>query len=228
MKYWTWAEIKAKVRKELDLEAEVFIEESELLEYANEAIDEAEAEIHALYEDYFLTSASISLVANTEEYDLPSDIYAHKIRRIVYRNNSTVYEVERLRDWRKFEKKHVADVFSTSDLYTYFLRNTTPGSPKIIWVPKARETGPNAELWYIRNANRLLVDADVCDIPEFITFIFDYMRVRVYEKEGHPLLQQAEARLQRRRALMQGVLSNMIPDAMNEIEADMTMYEEME
>lgn len=228
MKYWTWAEIKAKVRKELDLEAEVFIEDSELLEYANEAIDEAEAEIHSLYEDYFLTSTPISLVNGTSDYDLPSDIYAHKIRRLVYRNNSTVYEVERLKDWRKFEKKHVADIFSTSDLYTYFLKNSTAGSPQIVVVPQARETGANMELWYLRNANRLEATTDVCDIPEFITFIFDYMRVRVYEKEGHPLLQQAEARLQRRRALMQGTLASMIPDAMNEIEPDMTMYEEME
>ena len=79
MKYWTWAELKDKVQRDLDLEGEVFINETELLGYANEAIDEVERQVHTLYEDYFLTKAVISLVDGTEEYALPTDIYAFKI-----------------------------------------------------------------------------------------------------------------------------------------------------
>ena len=47
-KYWTWAQVKTKIMNDLDLNEETFIRPSELLEYCNEAIDEAEAEIHTL------------------------------------------------------------------------------------------------------------------------------------------------------------------------------------
>ena len=52
-KYWTLGQIKAKVKRDLDIESEVFIQPDELIEYINDAIDEAESEIHSLYEDYF-------------------------------------------------------------------------------------------------------------------------------------------------------------------------------
>ena len=54
MKYWAWSEIRSKIEQECDLEDEDFVRRDELLAYCNEAIDEAEAEIHSLYEDYFL------------------------------------------------------------------------------------------------------------------------------------------------------------------------------
>ena len=106
-KYWTLDELKGKIQRDLDIEGEVFIQDAsdapELLEYINEGIDKAEEIVHSLYEDYFLDKASITLVSGTHEYDLPSAIYAHKIRRIIYRNGTRVYTVDRIRDWHKFE-----------------------------------------------------------------------------------------------------------------------------
>jgi hypothetical protein len=228
MKFWTWSEVREKIRRDLDLESEVFVRPEELLGYANEAIDEAEAEIHALYEDYFLTSATVSLVAGQDEYDLPSDIYAHKIRRIVYNNGASVYTVTRIGDWKKFETKSIADNFSTSDLYQFFIKNPSAGSPKFVLVPKARETVADVlEIWYLRNANRLVDDTDVIDIPEFINYIFQKITCLVYEKEGHPNLDRAEMKLAEERNRMLGVLAQMVPDAENEIEMDTSFYEEM-
>ncbi len=122
-KYWTLAEITAKIKRDLDLEAETFVRPVELTDYINEAIDEAEAEIHTLYEDYFLTTAPITLVPNQEEYDLPTDIYAHKIRRMIFNNTSSIYKIRRIQDWRKFEQQAIAKQFETSDLYQFFLIN---------------------------------------------------------------------------------------------------------
>lgn len=226
-KYWTLAQITAKIKRDLDLEAEDFVRSNELVDYINEAIDECEAEIHSLYEDYFLTRATLTLVANQEEYDLPSDIYGHKLRRVTYNNTSSIYKVRRMRDWRKFEKYEIAKTFETSDIYEYFILNSAAGTPKIVIVPKAREDGAFMTLWYIRQANRLEADADVCDIPEFINFIFQYVKVRVYEKEIHPNAGQARIDLQAQRALMQGTLQQAQPDADNELELDMSAYEEM-
>ena len=226
-KFWTWAEIKAKVQADLDIEGETFVRSAELLGYANEAIDEAEAEIHALYEDYFLSQATIALVQGVQEYDLPSDIYAHKIRRFVYSNGSSIFTIDRAKDWKKFETKAVADNNSTSDLYQYFITNQTAGSPKIVLIPSARETGNFGVLWYIRNANRLVDDTSVCDIPEFINFIFYKIKTLVYKKEGHPNIATAEIDLNKEQERMLGVLAQMVPDAGNEIEVDTSFYEEM-
>lgn len=226
-KYWTLAQIRQKVKADLDIEGETFVRADELDAYINEAIDEAEAEIHTLYEDYFLSRATLSLVANQDEYDLPSDIYAHKIRRITYNNQSSVYTVHRVQDWKKFEKYEIANNYETSDLYQYFIMNETAGTPKILLLPPARETGDFITIWYLRQANRLEDDTDICDIPDFANFVFQYTKFRVYEKEGHPNIQVAIGALEQQRQLMKSTLAAMVPDAENTIEEDFSFYEEM-
>lgn len=225
-KYWTLGQIVTKLRKDLDLESEVFVRPDEIIEYINEAIDEAEAEIHTLYEDYFLTDATLSLVSGSDEYELPSDIYAHKIRRIVYNNGSSVYTMERIRDWKKFEVYTTAKNFNSSDLYQWYIINKVAAEPRIRLVPKARETGAFAEVHYLRQANRLEESSDICDIPEFVSFIFQFVKCKVYEKEVHPNYEASMIALERQRMLMQGTLAGMTPDAHNEIEMDYSYYEE--
>lgn len=226
-KYWTLGQIRKKVQADLDIQGETFIRSDEFDAYVNEAIDEAEAEIHALYEDYFLDRDKISLVADQEEYDLPDNIYAHKIRRITYNNQSSTYTVHRVQDWKKFEKYEISNNYETSDLYQYFIMNETAGTPKILLLPPARETGDFLTIWYLRQANRLVNEEDICDIPDFVNFVFQYVKFRVYEKEGHPNLGIATQALEQQRRLMQGTLATMVPDAENKIEEDFSFYEEM-
>lgn len=231
MRYWTLAEIRAKVERESDLEDEDFVRSDELIEYVNEAIDEAEAEIHGLYEDYFLKSETQTVSPGVSQLDLPADIYAHKIRRVLFKEglapeSTSVYTIDRIKDWHKFEEKAVYDTQLTTDLYKYFITNATPGSPKMEIMPKIRETGV-VTTWYLRNANRLSADTDICDIPEFINFIFAHVKCKVQEKEGHPGLQESLMKLEAERNRMTGVLANMVPDADNTIEMDLSAYEEM-
>jgi hypothetical protein len=229
MKFWQWSEIRTKVEQECDLEDEDFVRRSELLSYANEAIEEAEAEILGLYEDYFLKSSTINVSAAQEDIPYPTDIYAQKIRRIIYflgnTTNPTNYPITRLKDWKKFEYRAVADTGQTTDLYQWMDENAIPGSPIIKIVPKLREAGI-VKLWYIRHANRLTVDTDICDIPEFINFIFSHMKVKVYEKEGHPMLSQAMTKLEMERQRMLSTLQSKTPDADNDIEMDASYYED--
>lgn len=224
--FFTWAQIRTKVKQDLDLEDEVFVTDAELLSYCNEAIDEAEAEIHTLYEDYFLTKDPITLVQGTSDYDLPANIYAHKIRRVIYQKNSTIYTIERMKDWKKFEQKAVVDLYPGTNYYQYLIINSTPGQPQISLVPTAQESGAYVTVWYIRNAERMVDDSSVCDIPEFINFIYQYIKVRVYEKELNPNKDTAIAVLQQQRTLMQSTLATMVPDADNTIEMDLTYYDE--
>jgi len=226
-KYWTLAQIRAKLRRDLDLESELFVRQSELVDYINEAISDCEALIHNLYEMYFLTRTTINMVAGQEEYTLPENIYAHKIVRLLFTQQSTSYKIKRLAPAKMFERYESHITNNTSDLYEYFLENPVAAGPQVIIVPTPRDTGPLMRMWYIRQANRLEVDTDVCDIPEFINFIFKHVKVSVYEKELHPNTVAAKQDLMALKTLMEGTLSAAQPDSDNHIEPDLSFYEEM-
>lgn len=227
-RYWSWQEIKAKVELDLDYQDETFISASELLGYANEAIDEVESNIHTLYEDYFLTRAVITLVPSQEEYSIPSDIFAFKIRKMIYRNGTQVWPLERVRDWYKFENYEVEKTnYQGTQRYGYFILNTTAGSPKILLSPTPTEAGAYIQIWYIRNANELTVDASVCDIPEAVHYVMAYMKMKCLEKELHPNLPKAIADVEAKKQDMLRTLADMYPDNENTIEADTRLYDEM-
>jgi len=230
-KYWTLEEIQTKVRRDLDLEGEVFITEDELIDYINEGIDEAEAEIHAIYEDYFLTDYFVPLVTGEKEYSLPTDIYAHKIRKIIFSDDqSKTYEVARIPESAKFSDIALTERFRSTEFYRYLIVNTTPGDPKVYFVPAIRENDADPSrmrIWYLRNANRLSISADVCDIPEFVHFVIAYTKLRCMEKEGHIGMDSWALKTERQRQLMVNTLSNMIPDGATRVEPEMTYYEEL-
>lgn len=225
--FFTYLQLKTKVENDLDLEDETFISPSEMLGYANEAIREAAAEIMDIYEDYFLKRVQLTLVDGQEEYDLPTDMYANKIRRVIYSNGALTYPVDRIRDWHKFEEYALANVTKSATTYDYFVTNAAAGGIKLLLVPPAKENGAFVTLWYLRECNVLALDTDVCDIPEFSSFIMQYMKVRCYEKEMHPNLVMAIAALQQQRDQMVSTLTAMIPDAHNEIEPDLSLYYDM-
>lgn len=228
MQYWTLLEIRDKIQRDLDLEGETFINQAELDSYINEAIDEVERQIHTLNEDYFITRTTLSLVSGQEEYSFPTDVYAMKIRGIVYRNGTTVYQLQRVKDWNKLlEYELLKAGTSYNALYGYMLVNSTAGSPKILLAPTPLEDGAYLKVWYLRNANRLVAETDVMDIPEAVNYVIQYAKVRCYEKEGHPNLQKAIADLEMEKADTIATLSNIFPDTQNELEADMRLYNEM-
>jgi hypothetical protein len=226
-RYWTYAELLAKVERDLDIEGETFVQPDEMLGYANEAIDDCERIVKGVYPDYFLDKDTITLVTSTKEYSLPSRIYAHKIRRMVYRNGGEVYTIPRIKDWRKFETYEVEQTGSgSSHISGYFILNSTAGAPKILF-PQVNVSGEYVQVWFVRQANRLVETTDVLDIPEASNYVMQHMKVRAYEKEGHPNLTLATQILVGLRADLEGDLAEMVPDADNELEMDTSFYEDM-
>jgi hypothetical protein len=226
--YWTYSQIRDKVERDLDLEGENFITPEEMLGYANEAVDEVERQIHNLCEDYFLTRGTITLIQGQEEYALPSDIYAMKVRAIVYRLGNSVWKVERIRDWHKFEQYEVHQTAQGDQIqYGFFVVNAVAGAPRILLAPTPNEAGSVLKIWYIRNANTLVNDSDVCDIPEAVNYIMQYMKVRCYEKEMSPNLAKAAADLEQEKQTTLATLSQQVVDNSNEIEADFRLYDDM-
>lgn len=348
MKVWTYLEQKNKVIADLDLQDESFIQPDEMIGYFNEAISEAEAEIHGTREKYFLKKAFIPAVQGQNTYALPDDIYINKINRFIYSNSTKVYEIRKAREAHMFTDIAYTDTYGAADDYRYYITNASPGQMRLVIYPMSRETAilpqvsPSGQftpfiLWYFRNASRIpihgeflpdyeqyilpaavnistdvitlanltyvtgdqimfqpfasgagvaglpaplaintvyfviatgtagqiklattsanafagtsidltttgsstgffnvsiaatdiVINAILVDIPEFATFVMQWVKCRCFEKEGDPRLAGATATLEQQRAQMVDTLTEMIIDSDNEIEADYTSYQEM-
>lgn len=236
----TYEQIENKIRRDKDLQdTDNFIGQDEMADYVNEGIDSAEALIMKIDEDYFLTKTVLSLVNGEEDISLPSDIYAQKIRGVVYKNGALIYPVKRLRNPWKFYKKAVIDyqVVNTEE-YQYILRMDAGSSQaKIMLAPPAYESGAYLHFWYIRNAKRVPLQADgnsratqtatVIDIPEFRSYIEQFAKVRCLEKMRDPqALMDAKENLKLLKEQMVDTLTQRTPDQDDEVPQDVSHYEE--
>lgn len=231
MGFKTFGTLNAQLLKELDLEGEEFIATDEMMGLWNHAVSIAESHINTLglRDKYFLARKKLSTVLGSEEISMPSDIYANKILRIVYRNGATFYTVRPLDSKDMFENYEYLNAFSSTDFYRYFIDHTTAGTEKIILVPAARETVSNVmTIWYHRDANRYTTDASVCDLPEIAyEFLHACVKELCYAKESHVNYEGAKMERQEKEQLMQSVLAGQIQDnEMSLIEADLSFYQE--
>lgn len=178
-KFWTFGEMLDKVQDDTDISSddpdEQFIKFSEFIGYFNEGIEEARNEICALDEDYFLSKDSLIMIEGESDYPMPENIYADKIRGVVFDDGSERYMVKRLRRKDLFMNIHRSSDSDNADgAYQHYIRNDTPGERKFVLLPAAREesTPDTADLsatppevqapfvlpitrYYIRNANRI-------------------------------------------------------------------------
>lgn len=236
MNYKTFDEIRIKVERELDLEAEEFIQPDEIREYINDAVAEVEAEIHTLgiEDEYFLTKAFLPLVDGTSDYLLPENIYASKIRKITYRFGATIYTIDRIRGPERFEIiERILQYNSVTDYYQYILvNNSATSNVELELYPPSRETSStNVKIWYIREANRWLDNLDLaglCDLPEIaLQFLYEYVKFRCYEKEGHPNTEMSAQNVIRLKDKMTSTLQVMVPDEDSTIPKDMSSYQDL-
>lgn len=223
-KIWTASEVIEKIQDEMDLQEETFIQEQEYLDMMNEAINVAEALIHNMNEDYFLTRTGISLVASTASYSLPSDIYANKIRHLQFKQNQT--KMYQIREEKLSRVKFIDTNVSNQD-FVYILENSIASGQQITFLPTPQANdSTSVTMWYIRNAKRVTVITDSIDIPEFIEYIFAFMKRKIAMKERSPLLPDYIDELDRASNLMTQTLDDMIPDEDKTIDPDLSFYHE--
>lgn len=72
-----------------------------------------------------------------------------------------------------------------------------------------------------------MVNALLLDIPEGITFILQWVKCRLRDKETDPRLGASAALLEQQRSQMVATLAEMVPDMENEIQGDFSIYQEM-
>lgn len=237
MKTWTFQEARDKVLRDLDMDEESFVGDDELVGYFNDAVSDAANEINRLsrQEDYFLTEALLSLVSGQSEYDLPDDIFARDIRRIIYADGSNIYPVRRFRGAKKFEAIAFARESAGSQDYRYYEKmDADESQAKIVLVPPARETSATVmKIHYIREPRRIPLIAGgseaatlatEIDIPEFIEFIFAHVKYTIIEKAKEPI-ETYVTKLQTQRQYLVDTLSGFQDDD-DEIQPDLSHYQE--
>lgn len=236
----TYGMLDNKIRKDLDLQdAENFLGHDEMAGLFNEAIDVAESQILKIDEDYFLTKTSLSLVNGAADILLPSDIYAQKIRAIIYKNGSTIYEVKRLRDPKSFlERALINDQVNNTEDYMYFLRMDAGVAQAVAELtPPAYESGAYLTMHYIRNAARVpLIEegstraaqiATVIDIPEWRALLEQYVKMRCFEKLKDQAAEAAAVlKVKALTDAMVDTLTCRVPDRDDEVPQDTSHYEE--
>lgn len=224
MKIWTWAEIKEKVKDDLDLNAEVFIDEDELLGYGNQALDEAEQEVMNLYAKYFETDANLTLVSGTSVYSLPSDIYATKIQLIQYNDGGTRYEIKPIKNLRDIA------YIQENDAYRYRIVNSQAQGLKLKLYPTSRESSSsNVTIYYLRSVTEFTTDSSTLEIPEAAQFIIQHIKDSCINKEAGTLYSAPPSpALEKQRELFRATLSEMAPDGNNMIEPDTSFYDDFD
>jgi len=236
----TFGQIDNKVRKDLDLQDDQnFIGYDEMAGYANEGIDAAEALIHKIDEDYFLTKSTLSLVDTESDLVLPTTLYAQKIRGLIYKNADRIYPVKRLRDPHSFfQQALINNQVNNTEEYQYFLRLDAGTSQAVIELtPPAYESGAFLTCWFIRNAARVpLIEegstraaqiSTVVDIPEFRAVVEQYMKMRCFEKMRDAVaVKDAKENIVALSKLMEDTLTNRVPDRDDEVPQDTSHYQE--
>jgi len=221
----TLSDLKTRIKDLVDGDSADQVTDVELVRYINEAIKECEAQIHLLNEDYYKKDAYLSISSGTSEYSLPSDIYAQKIRRIMFDSSSSSVTSSNRYEVMSIKDEEVPFV-ETGDLYRYRLIFNSSDAKVIKLYPTPNFTDSAVvKISYIKNAKQLSSDSDVLDIPEFEQFIIDFARYRVLQKEvGNPMIQTVGADLDRTREIMVATLQESVPDGNNEVELNTDMY----
>lgn len=144
MEYKTFATLKSDVFTELNLDNEVIIGDDEFMAIVNRAIDYCEGLIHKFRceDSYFEACAPLALTANYQDYALPSDIYANKIKKIICQKTDWIYEIKRMKKLGRYIGAAYADLnLSSNHRYEYMIINNSPTvGPRLRIFPKPQET----------------------------------------------------------------------------------------
>jgi hypothetical protein len=229
MEFLTWGDIKAEVQKDKGIEGDPDYDEQELVNMCNRGINRVEARILQLQQDYFITKADpIVITKDVLEYDLPSDIYSNKIRRIFWKQDG--YNRKRL--WRATdidEMEEQADY--GTNLYSrklrYMILNSAASGRKLT----LNYVDSDAELivYYTRNSNSFTAtggDAQICDIPEYADAVVAYMKYVVDLKDKSPTTGASKQDYLEIMDELTSSLAVAVNDEDNEVELDTTIWDD--
>jgi hypothetical protein len=226
----TLAELRQRVIDDLDLNEETFIDDTDLNRWINEGIRVVESHIHELNQDYFLSEADpIAITVGQNKVDYPSDIYANKVRKIIFTdgtsNSIASHEVKKIKDLTRAKELDLFHDNTTNPILNWTPSNNAAEGRKIRLFPDNGRSG-QLHIFYIRNAAQLATDTDECDVDEFERFVIQYTKTQAYLKDGDPRAAESKVLEEQVKSNMLVTLAEMSPDDNNEIIMDMSHYDD--
>lgn len=233
-----YSDLLEEIQEELDLEAEDFVQITEMVRYVNKGIKRGHAILMRLGmgDEYYKTRAYLALVSGTQNYALPTNCYSTKIKNIRYRGNSQNYEIKKLRGRRRFEDATDRELFPTdgnSDYKYDILNDGTTNGAQIYFFPTPTETSStNVQVWFTRQAELIPSDTDgtdLVDIPEELDqYLMEYVRWRVAAKESMGMAPQAkEDFMEFEKQFIETLTGETQNDEGDQIDKDLSAYDEM-
>jgi hypothetical protein len=212
---WTLDQLRTKIQNDNELHAENFVTPSEIKAFLNDAIEDAEQLIIDSFSDFFLTFVDYNIVEGVGEILVPADMFDLRIRGMYFDLRGFDPNSSGTSQWYKI-KKLPLERFSSiyqADVYHYRLTNPAVGGPKIGIYPDFREDlQAKVRLWYIREAVRLDADTDILEAGIRPQYVLAHAKVAIMEKEGDPMLDTMQARLEKQTEKLISSISRVVDD----------------
>lgn len=158
--------IRTQVRSYLDETTAADWTDAELNRLINQRYHRVYSAVVEVYEDYKITTSFASLVADQQEYTLPTDLF--KLRRVEINydtdnTNSTFQKATPVTSLDAIRTRLAETNISSSFLRnpTYYITGTSIG---FLPIPTTSETN-GIKYWYIPTLSDLSADASTIDIP---------------------------------------------------------------
>jgi hypothetical protein len=149
----TLSELQTSIKDQADMENSSFIDDTQLTYWINVAIAELHDLLVASFAEYFVKKIEFSLVANQEQYLLPSDFF--KAIKLFYREGDNRFQLKR---FMMEELGRYSDEVINSVINNQYLRYRIIGG-LIYFAPLPNAAG-TVELWYVPHATKLVDSGD--------------------------------------------------------------------
>lgn len=155
----TLLEIRTQAKDRADMANSTFVSDAEWNRYINAAAKELyDLLVSAYGDDYYLATSTLSIVSNTEDYDLPADFY--KLRGVdLILSNERSYSLKpfNFAERNRYKNGNLSWIFNrdTNVRYRIF-------KDKIKFLPIPTGTY-DIKLWYIPSMTELAGDSDEFD-----------------------------------------------------------------
>ena len=204
----TIGELKDKIKKFTCTEEQTFLTEAELCCFIDMAQKRAMDLISCLNKDYFKASVDIPIESKTSVIDLPEDIKGTRIKRVLWKDGKCCTTLERT--------SYICDTdkCSTYPCQYMFLNNKETG-PQITLYPTPSKAA-TIQIIYERipcDINESTPDDTGFEFPQICQFVFDFVTLRIYQKEKNPLLSVAASQMNESQRILEECMSNQFQDS---------------
>jgi hypothetical protein len=219
----TYGDFKQELEDELDIDIDQgeVVSDTQFKRAVNRYTRECALHIYPMNQDYYRTTDIVSLVDATSEYAMPTGIFANKIRYVQFDDSSVDYEVFRI----KLEE--IPNVETTDDFQYDIINKISGGTKYKVYPTPTANDSTSMTRHFIRAINEVSGDASVIDLPD-TTLLYHLCKIFLMRKKGDPMLAMEIQQTPYYQRLYHTNLEVMLPNWNEQMDPDLSHYEEHE